>query len=213
MKKAENIRFDRKYGVKRRTISEPRLRAPTRIGGWVQGFLNGRTGTAATGQDGAVHSGYLEAALAQYRAYAAKKRECLIVTITSCCAELRELLCSFPAPRAGSPKSVEEIRAAQRVAAAQGSILCDMIRLDELLAQSVERYDCDLEAAARKVSRGIACYCKGVLFRKPVHPAHLPEVETPQFDWSAFPEQASVIRAVHRILEEYSTNEKEGEPA
>ena len=205
MKQTSRTAFNQTYHVVPIRAAKVKLRAPTRIGGWVQGFVNGRTGTAAL-EDGAVHSAYIESFAAGYRSYTAKKRGLLLATVTSCCADLRELLHSYSLTLQpdvfNAPDSAEAIRAAQRREVKQQSILRDMIQLTALLEQSVRRYNCEIKAAAYKVSRGLACYCKGVLFRKPVHPGYLPTLEIDCCEMARdYPEECRFLQSVDTFIQ------------
>lgn len=209
--------FEQRYNVIHVHTVEPKLKVPSRIGGWLQGFINGRTGTAAVGTERPlVHSGYIRSCLAGYHAYTAEMRSNLSAAVISCCANLQELLNNYsqtllPDTAANPLSSVETIRAKRNRSERQAVILHDVIHLQELLDQNVQCYNRHVEAAAYKVSKGLACYCKGVLFRKPVRPENLPELEIKYCDIPQdFPELLPILQSVHLILNA-SAKKKEAE--
>lgn len=205
--------FARRYNITQLRMREPHLKVPSRFGGWIQGFVNGRTGTAAVDpKSSVVHSGYIQAFFAGYHNFTAQKKSNLSATVTSCYASLADLLLQYHQLReqdsALSPNSAEAIRAERNRVAKRADILRDIIRLQALLIQNIQRYNCSMEASANKLSRGIAWYCKGVLFRTPVRPESLPTLEVefcePNRD---FPELKPILQEIGEILTITETKE------
>lgn len=202
--------FDKEYHVVRVRVKTPKLKIPTRIGGWLHGFINGRTGSAAIDADGPlVRSGYISAYTEGYYTYTATLRVKLSALVTSCCSDLQELTLEFFS-LSGSGKnpyddqqsrSVEEIRSDERCLGRRIEIIHNMIYLYELLLENVNNYNRTAEAAAHMLSRSLAFYCKGVLFRKAVRPENIPTITIDNCKLhDDFPEFVPTLDAVNTIL-------------
>lgn len=204
MKRQKTNSFEKKYNIRQLHMKEPRLHVPLLPCSWLQGFINGRTGTAAADSTSAVQSGYIQAFLASYHTFTTKKSGNLSAAITTCYASLTDLLFQYHqlenAP-ALPPGSAEAIRAEHERIAQRTAVLRDMIRLQALLLQNIARYNCDVEASANRLSRSLASYCKGVLFRKPVRPESLPILKINYCDLNRdFPELKPVLHEISEIL-------------
>ena len=218
MKRREES-FERRCDAARLRARGPRLRTPSRAGSWLHGFVNGRTGTAAADPDtSAVRSGYIEAVLAGHRSFTARRRAGLSESVTACCAELSQLVLEFrrlDVPDAAQPGTPEAIRAGLRRRERKAAALRDMIRLQTLLFQNVRRYNCETEDAAQRVARGLAGYCKGVLFRKPLRPEMIPAPKADRCDPERdFPELTPVLQSIRELLNAESKEaERHAEPS
>ena len=199
--------FDRRYHVVSIRTKQPKLKCPNRILAWMQGLLNGRSGTAALDpQTGVVQSGYIRSNQALYRDYCFQIRQQLSVTVTSCYADLAGLLHTYrQAEKSGkettAPDTPETLRAEMAARDQESAAVFDMIRLYALLCQAVDRYNTTVASAASRLASCLACYCKGVMFRKPICRENLPSLEVVPCDLEHdFPEMAPVIEELRRVI-------------
>lgn len=201
-----NHEFDKRYHVVNIRTRRPKLKCPSPFFAYIQGFVNGRTGTAALDpRTGVVQSGYIRASHALYHCYCSQMWQSLSVTVTSCYSDLAELLHAYrqaentrKATASGSP---ETLRAEMAACDQESTAVSDMIRLYALLCQAVDRYNATVASAASRISRSLAHYCKGVMFRKPLHTENLPSLKVIPCDLTHdFSEMAPIIDELRHVI-------------
>lgn len=157
-----------------------KYKAPTRFGAWFAGFVNGRTGTAAVGEDGKIQSGYLRSALHSYYEYTVRCRRILGESVLNQSAQIGQLLHQYAlsqSPPQWNPGSPQFIRASNNSASCQRSVTHNLIIQMNGIFQAVDNYNCRVQAAAQKLNKRLSSYCKGVLFRRPLMPSNFAPLE------------------------------------
>ena len=183
---------------------------PNRVGAWIQGFVNGRSGTAGIGESGQVESGYIHALKEGYAAYATACRRTLADLVLDRSAHLQEVLCQYvwvKSPPEAEPGTPQAIRAAQRQRTRQEELTREMILTLSEISQAMESYNLSVGVTAHRVNRVRACYTKGVLCRRAVTADQLPLVAAPACTLEEdYFDLLPIIHHAQEILQEVSVS-------
>lgn len=181
-----------KEGDKRKVFKLPRNMVLV----WAKGFLNGRTGTAALGDDQIVQSGYVQMLQKRYEAFCAEQIRRIDIEFHELSAEAEKLLWELRSLREPLPDSVPvregatviEQRAAER---RDAELKCQRKRCGLRKTEVLERL-VDIRAAfseldvacqelllktASETEAVLASYCKGVMYRRPIIKFNIPKME------------------------------------
>lgn len=162
---------------------------------WIQGFINGKTGTAALNSEKAVESGYIQMLQKKFEEYAAGQIRTLDQKLHALSAEAEKLIFelnktpkpSWESKPVPADATAIELRAAARQAAElsaeksafafrQKEILDRLVDIRTAFSELETSCQESLLKTAAEAEAVLAAYCKGVMHRHPLTEANIPKV-------------------------------------
>lgn len=195
---------------------------------WIQGWINGRTGTAGI-SDGSVKSGFLLHLSSRYAAYTAAELAALDTTVHSLTVKAEKLLleleyhrlqdtkdekpgktegsalADIQAERAASAKLAAERRERE---AKRKKAMGTLVEISHQIKEAEEGYYTQILETAKNLEAVFTAYAKGVLWRRPLTASLVPPVDAETTAVAMYREWR-LSEHILKKIEEVTADEKE----